>query len=155
MLIESSIAHRLTADHATISLAESCTGGRLSDRLTNIPGSSSFFVGSIIAYSNAVKTKLLDVSPALIKRHGAVSSAVAAQMASGIRRRFKTSYGIAITGIAGPSGGSAKKPVGLTYIAASSGKKTVCLKYRFNGSRTSIKNQAATKALQLLKDMLH
>jgi nicotinamide-nucleotide amidase len=135
-------------------VAESCTGGRLSDRLTNIPGSSSFFIGSIIAYRNTVKTKLLGVSPILIKRYGAVSAPVAAQMASGIRKRFKTSYGIAITGIAGPSGGSATKPVGLTYIAASSGKKTVSREYRFSGTRTGIKNQAATKALLLLKELL-
>lgn len=155
MSIEKFIARRLTAVHATISMAESCTGGRLSDRLTNIPGSSSFFIGSIIAYSNPVKTKLLGVSPVLIKRHGAVSSPVATQMARGIRRRLKTSYGIAITGIAGPSGGSAKKPIGLTYIAVSSRKKTVCRKCQFTGSRLSIKNQAATKALYLLKDMLH
>ena len=154
MLIEKFIARRLTATHATISLAESCTGGRLSDRLTNIPGSSAFFIGGVIAYSNMLKIQLLGVSPALIKHHGAVSAEVASQMSRGIRKLLKTSYGIAITGIAGPSGGSASKPVGLAYIAISSPQETVCRKYRFTGTRSRIKNQAATRALYLLKDIL-
>ena len=154
MPVENSIAISLTSSRQTLGLAESCTGGRLSDRLTNIPGSSNFLTGGIVAYSNALKTRLLGVSPATLKKYGAVSAEVAMAMARGVRRKIETTYGVGITGIAGPSGGSKTKPVGLVYIAVSSVHETICLKCLFTGTRTRIKDQAADQALHLLKDVL-
>lgn len=154
MLLESQIARLLTARKKTLAVAESCSGGLLSHRLTNIPGSSAFFKGGVVAYHNEVKARLLKVPPSLIKKHGAVSEPVALTMASGARRVFKTTWGIAITGIAGPSGGSVQKPVGLTFIAIASKNKRLCRRCQFKGNRAAIKRQAAEGAMKLLIKLL-
>jgi nicotinamide-nucleotide amidase len=115
--LEEVVAEILTTDHATISAAESCTGGLLAERLTRIPGSSNYFLGGVVCYSNELKTAWADVPPEIIRAKGAVSSEVAIALAEGIRRRVGSTLGVGITGIAGPSGGSDEKPVGTVHIA--------------------------------------
>jgi nicotinamide-nucleotide amidase len=154
MRIEEKVAKSLTSAQKSLSIAESCTGGLLSNRLTNMPGSSNFLKLSVVAYSNEAKIKILNVSRKQIAKYGAVSSQVAISMAQGIRKIQKTDFGIGITGIAGPTGATKTKPVGLTFIAISSEVETLCVKCRFPGARISIKNQAATLALQLLDEFL-
>lgn len=149
MSIEKKIAQILIKKKLTLAIAESCTGGLLTHRLTNIPGSSHFLQLSIIAYSNPSKIKLLKVPSQMIEKHGAVSESVAIAMAKNIRKMQKTDFGISITGIAGPTGGNFKKPVGLTYISLGTKSKTICQRFIFKGSRARIKSQAATKALEL------
>lgn len=148
--IEKKIATILTRKNKTVSVAESCSGGLLGHRLTNVAGSSKYFMGGVLVYANAAKSKLLGVSPALIKKHGAVSTPVAEKMADSVRKLLKTDYGISITGIAGPSGGSKDNPVGLTYIAVANSKKVLCKEFHFKGSRLSIKTSATQSALELL-----
>lgn len=154
MLMEAKIAQLLTAANKTLAIAESCTGGLLANRLTNIPGSSKFLKLAVVAYDTAAKIKVLKVPPSTIQRSGSVSEPVAVLMARGAQNILKTDFGIAITGIAGPSGGSKIKPVGLTYIAVCAGVETLCLECRFQGSRTGIKRQATTQALRLLNEFL-
>jgi PncC family amidohydrolase len=150
MRIEQKVSQQFMNSSKTLSLAESCTGGLISHLLTNIAGSSQFFMLGIIAYDNAAKTKILKVSPTLLRKHGAVSKPVAAAMALGVRKILKTDCGLSITGIAGPSGGSKNKPVGLVFIAVSRPTKTIVRKFLFKGSRMSIKKQAAQSALKML-----
>jgi len=138
----------------TVSVAESCTGGLLCASLTGLSGSSGYFVLGIIAYSNQAKHKLLGIPLTLINAGGAVSYEVALKMAESVRKLAKTDYGISITGIAGPKGGTAQKPVGTVYIAASNKKRTVCRRFHFKGSRASIRKQSTQKALCLLKEFL-
>jgi len=153
MLTEEKIARQLTTRGQTLSTAESCTGGLLAHHLTNVPGSSSYFTAGIVTYSNAAKQRQLKVPAGTLKKHGAVSPKVAGLMAQGVRRLFRTDYGIGITGIAGPGGGSPDKPVGLVYIAVTGRqvKKsgTVVKKYRFQGSRRVIKDRAVAEAGKL------
>jgi len=144
------IAQKFIQASKTLSLAESCTGGLIGNCLTNVPGSSAFFLLGIIAYDNAAKIKLLGVGPALLKKHGAVSSPVAAAMAQGVRKILNTDYGLSVTGIAGPGGGSKTKPVGLIFIAICTNKKTVVKKFLFKGPRLSIKQKASQAALKML-----
>ncbi len=139
---------------ATLSAAESCTGGLLSSVVTQTPGSSRYFLGSIVSYSNHIKTRELGISPALIKKHGAVSDSVASQMAESIRRMFGSDYGIGITGIAGPGGGTTSKPVGLVYIALSGRQGVVCERWQFFGSRQEIRSRAVSTALNRLRILL-
>lgn len=154
-LLSGAIPHAPTEAHATpartIALAESCTGGLLAHRLTNVPGSSTYFWGGISAYSNEAKVSLLGVEPALIAAEGAVSEAVALSMAEGARRALGAEIAVATTGIAGPDGGSAAKPVGLVYIALADARGAHCQEYRFGGSRTEIKERAAHAALDQLR----
>jgi nicotinamide-nucleotide amidase len=138
----------------TVSVAESCTGGLLCASLTGLSGSSGYFVLGIIAYSNQAKHKLLGIPLTLINAEGAVSYEVALKMAESVRKLAKTDYGISITGIAGPKGGTAQKPVGTVYIAASNKKKTICQKFLFKGSRASIRKQSVAKALDLFREFL-
>ena len=135
----------------SIAVAESCTGGYLAHRLTNVPGSSTYFLLGVVAYQNEQKNTLLHVPQELLEKHGAVSSEVAAAMAEGIRKRSSADYGLAITGIAGPGGGTADKPVGLVFTALASKHSTEVKKNLFLGERESIKFQSSQKAL----DMLH
>ena len=137
-----------------IALAESCTGGLIASRITDVSGSSAYFSGGVVAYSNEMKEKLLGVSPESIRAHGAVSSVVAEQMAQGIRRVTSAHIGLSVTGIAGPTGGSSDKPVGLVYIGAASSQGTFVRRYRFDGARLDIKAQTADAALQLAIDLL-
>src|SRR5256885_11678413 len=117
--MEEVVAGLLTRNNSTISAAESCTGGLLAQRLTSIAGSSSYFLGSVVSYSNELKTAWADVPPELIQAKGAVSSEVAIALAEGIRRQVGSTLGVGITGIAGPSGGSDEKPVGTLHIGLS------------------------------------
>ena len=154
MRIEEKVAQLLINTKKTLAIAESCTGGSLTNRLTNIPGSSNFLKCALVTYSNEAKIKLLKVPETTIRQYGAVSTQVAISMAQQVRKSLKTDFGIGITGIAGPTGGTKAKPVGLTFITVSTGVETLCLECRFEGARTSIKTQAATQALRLLHEFL-
>ncbi len=150
MTLEQKVAEQLTKNKMTVSVAESCSGGLLGHRLTNIPGSSNYFLGGVIVYANSAKIKLLGVDASAIKKYGAVSKPVAKQMASAVREILKTDFGISITGIAGPAGGTKEKPLGLTYIAVARREKILCQEFHFKGTRLSIKTQATQQALKLL-----
>ncbi|MBF0521635.1 MAG: CinA family protein [Candidatus Omnitrophica bacterium] len=150
MQLEEIVAHCLIHQKKTLAIAESCSGGLLSHRLTNISGSSSFLMAALVTYSYESKTKLLNVPKKLLEKHGAVSRDVASLMAKNVRKLFKTDFGIGITGIAGPTGGTKTKPVGLVFIALSTKTKVVCLKCHFKGSRLQVKTQTTTQALKLL-----
>lgn len=154
MRLEQKVAQRLIANRKTLAIAESCTGGLVVNRLTNISGSSQFLKLGIIAYSNAAKIKLLGVPKAVIRRYGAVSEQTALAMAKAVQRILKTDFGVGITGIAGPTGATRAKPVGMTYIAIHTGLETLCLQYLFEGNRAGIKSRAATQALRLLDEFL-
>ena len=134
----------------TLAVAESCTGGLLGDIITDLPGSSKFFLGGVIAYSNQVKLDLLKVSSEMLRTNGAVSPEVALSMSLGIRNLLNSSVGVAITGIAGPDGGSEEKPVGLVYIAVTTPYVEVEERFDFSGTRREIKIQAAKTALELI-----
>lgn len=138
----------------TIALAESCTGGKLGDMITEVAGSSDYFMGGVISYSNRAKIELLGVKKSVLETKGAVSKEVALQMAEGARVRLHADIGVGITGIAGPSGGSKMKPVGLVYIAVSSEKRAVCTKNQFDGSRHDVKTRSATQALEMISHFL-
>jgi len=148
------IAKFLTKNKLTLSVAESVTGGLISDMITNIPGSSYYFLGGVTAYSNNVKIKILKVKKDDIKKYSAVSEVTAGQMAKGVKQLTGSDISIAVTGIAGPAGGTLSKPVGLVYIAIIFMDKIVTKKFNFKGSRLSIKDQAAKKSLKMLLDAL-
>lgn len=148
-------AHKLLIKkQKTIAVAESCTGGLLSNFLTQIPGSSQYFILGVVAYSNKAKEIILRVPSAFIAKHGAVSKEVASLMAGGIRKIAKTDFGIGITGIAGPSGGTPQKPVGTVFIALDSKNKNISKKFYFSGSRLTVRKKAALKALELLRGLI-
>jgi nicotinamide-nucleotide amidase len=134
----------------TVAVAESSTGGMVGSMIVDEPGSSTYFVGGVIAYSDQVKQEHLGVSEELLHRVGAVSREVAEAMAAGARTRFGTNLAVAITGIAGPGADGSSKPVGLTYIAVSSAANTASREFKFNGDRVSNRRQAATEALRML-----
>jgi nicotinamide-nucleotide amidase len=138
-----------------IAVAESCTGGLITSRLTDVPGSSRYVDQSVVTYSNEAKTSLLDVPSELIAAHGAVSEAVALAMAEGMRRRASTEVAVAVTGIAGPGGGSPEKPVGTVVVAAIIGAVTRSRVFRFIGEREMVKFQASQAALDMVRRMLH
>ncbi len=145
------VLNLLEARGETVATAESCTGGLLASVLTSVPGASRTFLGSVVAYANAVKTGMLGVDGASIVRFGAVSEPVAGAMARGARKRLGSTWAMAITGIAGPSGGTAGKPVGTVYVAVDSGEGTVVEHRRFFGDRDRIRRFAAWAALDLLR----
>ena len=136
----------------TVSVAESCTGGMVGSLITDVPGSSAYFLGGVIAYSDDVKRDQLGVPAALLKRVGAVSSEVAKAMAEGVRSRFETDLAAGVTGIAGPDSDGSSKPVGLTYIAVASARGTSSHEYRFTGDRSSNRRQAAFETIRLLAE---
>lgn len=154
MQLEQKIAKTLILKGKTLSIAESCTGGLLTHRLTNISGSSKFLVATVVSYSNDAKIKLLKIPASLLERHGAVSAPVVKHMAQGMRRLLDTDFAISITGIAGPTGGTPTKPVGLVFIAACSRSKVIAQRNIFKGARLQIKNQSVQQALTLLKKLL-
>ncbi len=145
------VGELLLKKQMTVAVAESCSGGLLSGLITDTPGSSFYFLGGVVAYDNRVKTSLLNISTEFLKKSGAVSPGIAAKMAQNIRKRLKTDYGLGITGIAGPSGGSRAKPVGLVYIALASKKEIWARKYIFLGKRSTVRTRAAREALNLLR----
>ncbi|MBV8198479.1 MAG: competence/damage-inducible protein A [Candidatus Eremiobacteraeota bacterium] len=147
----SAVEQALRQRGLTLAVAESCTGGRIAAALTGVAGASKSFLGAIVAYDNAVKLGELDVSPATLESHGAVSAQVAAEMARGVRRRLGAAVGLAITGVAGPSGGTAAKPVGLIWLALDDGTwDTQTLRLELSGDREAIQERATTIALGTL-----
>lgn len=148
------LGKKLLAHKVTIAFAESCTGGLATSLLTDIPGSSAYVKGSVVTYSNEAKIKLINVSKANLDTYGAVSEQVAAEMAIGVRKLIATDYGVGITGIAGPDGGSKTKPVGLVYIAVADNKETVVKKYVFDGNRTENKLRSALTAVSMVIDKI-
>jgi PncC family amidohydrolase len=139
----------------TIATAESCSGGLIAHRLTNVPGASTPFIGGIVAYSNQVKMNLLDVPRSTLDAHGAVSEETARAMADGARLALGSDMAVAVTGIAGPGGGTAEKPVGLVYMAVAGAGITRAVKHQFKGDRESIKAQTADAALNLVWESLN
>jgi len=152
--MEEVVGGLLRSRSKTLACAESCTGGLLGHRMTNVPGSSDYFLGSVVSYSNKAKTVFLGVPSALIKKHGAVSSQAARAMAQGVRKKSGADYGLGITGIAGPAGGTLRKPVGLVYIALARGKSAKIVRNIFFGTRDQVKFQSTQKALDLLRRAL-
>jgi nicotinamide-nucleotide amidase len=150
MSLENQVAQRLMKAHKTLSIAESCSGGLVAHRLTNIPGSSKFFKLGVIAYSYESKRKILKIPAPLLKKYGAVSAEVVELLAEYVRSVQNTDFGIGITGIAGPGGATAKKPVGLVYIAVSTKSGTLVKKCLFKGRRTQVKKKTADQAMRLL-----
>lgn len=148
--LEQVVGAALEATHARIAAAESCTGGLLLARLTDVPGSSAWVLGGIVAYDNAVKIRELSVSADLLAAHGAVSAPVAAAMALGVRARFQSDVGVAITGIAGPGGGTAEKPVGTVFVAVDAGTPMV-RRFAFPGDREAVRRHATAAALDLVR----
>jgi nicotinamide-nucleotide amidase len=149
--LEYAVAKLLKECNKTIAIAESCTGGLVSDKLTNIPGISEFFLEGVVAYSNKAKIDRLDVPEGLILKHGAVSLQVARAMAEGVKKRASANIGVGITGIAGPTGATKEKPVGLVYIAIAGDDFVEVKECRFRGSRRDIKNFSANTALNMIR----
>ncbi len=149
--MEQVVARELTWHGATIAVAESCTGGMLGERLTRQPGSSAYFLGGVISYGNELKSDWLGVSRALIEKDGAVSAEVAQAMAEGVRRRSGATLGLAVTGIAGPTGGTEEKPVGTVHIALADAEGVQQKMFRFPGDRGRIRGQATVAALDMVR----
>jgi nicotinamide-nucleotide amidase len=152
--MEQVVGLKLTIGGYTVSVAESCTGGLIAQRLTDVPGSSKYFIEGVVAYSNDAKTRTLGVEPVLLLEHGAVSAPVAEAMAEGIRKRARTDFGLSITGIAGPGGGSEEKPVGLVFIALADDAQTEHRRFIVPGDRQLIRWRASQAALDLLRRRL-
>jgi PncC family amidohydrolase len=144
----------MAARSLSLAVAESCTGGLVSKLLTDPAGASAVLLGGVIAYADTVKERVLGVRPETLKAYGAVSEETAREMAIGVRERLGADSSLSITGIAGPSGGSAEKPVGTVWIGATLGQRTVAVHYRFSGDRDEIRRAAAEAALTLLGDLL-
>lgn len=152
--LEQIVGYFLHMRNETLAVAESCTGGMVSQRITSVPGSSKYFLGGAVVYDNSLKSSLADVPPLMIAEHGAVSRQVAAALAEGIRKRCKSSLGVGVTGIAGPGGGTEEKPVGLVFHAISDGKSTEVVERLFPGDRDLIRQWATTQALDLVRRKL-
>lgn len=149
--LEEVVARILTANRATIAVAESCTGGMLAERLTNVPGSSSYFLGGVVCYSNELKTTLVGVPKDMIEAKGAVSSEVALALADGIRKRSGSTLGVGVTGIAGPGGGTPEKPVGLVHIGIADERGPREKAFQFPGDRDRIRQYATQTALDMVR----
>jgi len=152
--LEEVLVKLLTGRKETLAIAESCTGGLLANRITNIPGASAVFLAGYICYVNEAKVDMLDVDPELIEKHGAVSEPVARALAQHARMRARSTYALATTGIAGPSGGSSEKPVGTVHIALATPGEIVVKKLFFPSDRETFKQIAAQAAFDLLRKKL-
>jgi nicotinamide-nucleotide amidase len=152
--LEKIVGRLLTEQKLTIALAESCTGGLIAHRLTNVSGSSAYFIGGVVSYANEAKERVLGVSQQTLQEHGAVSEQTAREMARGVRRLLQTDVALAVTGIAGPSGGTPEKPVGLTHIALAAEDLERCERYHWKGDRRANKEQSAEAALEMLREYL-
>jgi nicotinamide-nucleotide amidase len=148
------IGERLLARHLMLAVAESCTGGLLAARIIDVPGSSAYFEGGVVTYSYAAKQSVLGIAAATLERYGAVSEPVARAMASGVRGLLKADIALAVTGIAGPSGGTLDKPVGLTYIALAATDADLCRQYHWSGNRARNRQSSVNAALEMLKEYL-
>ena len=154
MELEETIGNRLREEGWTLSIAESCTGGLVNDRITNVSGSSDYFEGGMVTYSNESKAKHIGIPLDTIKRYGAVSPQVARKMAQGVRKAFSTTFGLSTTGVAGPTGGTKRAPIGRIFIGFANGRKTLVRREDLKGSRKEIKKKAAQKALQFFYERL-
>jgi PncC family amidohydrolase len=150
MKVEQAIGALLVEQGLTLATAESCTGGLVAHRITNVPGSSTYYLGGFIAYANEAKEALLGVRHETLLAHGAVSEETAREMARGARQRIGAAIGVSVTGIAGPTGGTPDKPVGLVYIALSTSEAELCEHHIWQGNRLKNKEQSAQAALQLV-----
>jgi nicotinamide-nucleotide amidase len=148
------ISNILKEKKLKIATAESCSGGLISHNITNISGSSEYFDRGVVSYSNNAKKELLDVSEDILEKYGAVSKQTAKEMAEGIRKKSSVDIGIATTGIAGPTGRTKDKPVGLVYIAISTNDDTFVKKFQFSGSRLENKKSTCNAALKMLLDLI-
>jgi PncC family amidohydrolase len=154
MTLATQLGAILTAQPATLATAESCTGGLIGHWLTDVAGSSAYYMGGVVAYSNAAKMQFLGVQAASLELYGAVSAEVAAEMAQGARERFGVTFALSVTGIAGPGGGSSEKPVGLTYLGLATPQGVMTERHVWPGSREANKESSAQAALQMLLDHL-
>ncbi len=152
--VEGIVLDAARARGLTIAAAESCTGGLVSARLTSIPGSSEAFVGGIVAYDDRIKLDALGVPQDVLERHGAVSAETAAAMAAGVRRSLEADVGVSVTGVAGPGGGTAEKPVGLVYLHVETPDASQGVELRLPGDRNAVRRRAAASALHLLRRLL-
>lgn len=152
--LEEAILEAFRATGKTLATAESCTGGYLAHRLTSVPGSSAYFKGSVVPYDNQAKSELLGVAPATLQEYGAVSREVVMEMAAGCRKKFLSTHAVAISGIAGPSGGSEEKPVGLVWIAVAGPHDTLAQKHRFGDRRDRNIIRASIAAMDMLIQMI-
>jgi nicotinamide-nucleotide amidase len=152
--LESVLVRELAARGLTLATAESCTGGLVGHRITNVPGSSDAYLGGVVSYANAAKEKLLGVRRETLEAHGAVSGETAAEMAEGVRRLLGASIGVSITGIAGPGGGTPEKPVGLVFMAVADEAASVVERHQFGGAREDIKSRSVHAALNLVRKRL-
>lgn len=152
--LEGVVLQQLLAKGATVSFAESCTGGYLAHKLTSVPGSSKVFNGSLVAYGYDIKSNMLGVSPEVLMREGAVSEPVVLRMAEGVKEKFGATYAIATSGIAGPDGGTAEKPVGTVWIAVSGPNGSRAQKFRFPGNRLRNIQMTALAGLDMLRQMI-
>ena len=144
------IIERMTARGATFATAESCTGGLIAASITDVPGASRAFAGGVVAYSNDLKTRLLGVAPATLGAHGAVSAEAAREMAAGAVQRLGVDYAVSVTGIAGPDGGTADKPVGLVYLGVAGPRGVTAVRRQFDGNRDAVRARTVQAALELL-----
>ena len=152
--VEETVGRLLTEQKLTLGVAESCTGGLITHRLTNVPGSSNYLLGGVVAYAYDVKERVLNVRHDTLYEHGAVSRETALEMARGARRLLGSDVAIAVTGIAGPSGGTPEKPVGLVYVALSVRDFERCERYVWSGNRLQNKQQSSQAALEMLREYL-
>jgi nicotinamide-nucleotide amidase len=152
--LEEVVGFLLTMNQKTLAVAESCTGGGLGRRITSVPGSSDYFVGGVLAYSNDIKKRLLGVRTGTLREHGAVSRETAVAMAEGVKQRCRSDIGVGVTGVAGPAGGTAEKPVGLVWIAVAGLGLTTAFDHRFTGDRDDIRRRAEQSALDLVRRRL-
>jgi len=149
--VDEAVADGLRGSCLTLAVAESCTGGLLGARLTEQPGSSDYFLGGVISYADAVKMSLLDVPAAMLAQYGAVSEEVAGAMAAGARAATGADYALAVSGVAGPDGGTPQKPVGLVYVACSGPRRTKVVRGFYPGDRASVRDYSVSAALHLLR----
>jgi PncC family amidohydrolase len=154
MKLEKTIGNCLRKRGWTLSIAESCTGGLICDRITDVSGSSDYFEGGIITYSNESKERHLGIPLDYIKRYGAVSPQVARKMAQGVRKAFGTNFGLSTTGVAGPTGGTKRAPIGRVFIGLAHGRRIWIRKEDLKGNRREIKEKAADKALKYFYELL-
>jgi PncC family amidohydrolase len=152
--LEKTIGDYLRNKGWTLSIAESCTGGLISDRITDVSGSSDYFMGGMVNYSNESKARHLGIPLNYIKRHGAVSPQVAKKMAQGVRKTFNTTFGLSTTGVAGPTGGTKRSPIGRVFIGVASGKRTWVRQHDFKGGRREIKEKATERSLEFFYEIL-
>lgn len=152
--IEQILGELLTRQRKTLAIAESCTGGLISNLITNVPGSSVYFVGGVTAYSNQAKIDLVKIPEKIIQEEGVISRTCAVTMAQNVRVILHSDIGIGLTGIAGPNGDTLQKPVGSVYIAVTDGQKTICKLFRFEGDRLQVKQKASETALKMAKELI-